>query len=102
VTTLFLLIVGHAVADFGLQSDWMAINKRTSRIVRLMHSLIHGGATCLVLGAGYGLAETAAHYLIDSLTIHGKRPSLLVDQSMHIACKVAYFAVWSLNPPESR
>jgi uncharacterized protein DUF3307 len=91
---LFLLLVGHAVADFGLQSDWMAQNKRTSRIVRFMHSLIHGGATCLVLGVGYGIAETAAHYLIDSVTIKGKRPSLFVDQFLHVACKIAY---WSMS-----
>lgn len=88
--TLFLFLVAHAIADFGLQSDWMAQNKRTSKIVRFMHCLIHGGCAYVVGGIFFGVVETILHFLIDSITIKGKRPSLLVDQSLHILCKVLY------------
>ena len=85
----FLLMVAHAVADFGLQSDWMAQNKRTSRIVRLMHSLIHGGAVYVVAPV-FGPVEVVAHYVTDSIKSRGVRPSLLADQSIHVGTKAIY------------
>jgi hypothetical protein len=68
----------------------MAVNKRTSWIVRLNHSLIHGAATSALVGPLFGAIETAAHFSIDSWTIDGKRPSLRLDQSLHALCKIAY------------
>lgn len=97
MTTFFLLCVAHAVADFGLQSDWMAQNKRTSLIVRAMHSLIHGGAVYVVMPQA-AVVETLLHFGIDSITKNGKRPPLWLDQFAHVACKVAYIAIWGAKP----
>lgn len=95
---LLKLIMGHALADFGLQSDWVAINKNRHLnktpvhwlYVLSAHALIHGMAVWLITGNIYlGLAETAAHGMID----FGKCESLYgihVDQGLHFSCKVLW------------
>lgn len=94
---LFKLIIGHAIADFALQSDFVAMNKgRSSKIPQMWpyvlasHCLFHGGFVYLFTGsAALGLAETIAHAGIDFLKCEQKI-SLHVDQALHLTCKILW------------
>ena len=102
--TFFLLLCGHALADFVLQPAEMGYGKnRKERAKRSLsphfpawqywlsaHALIHGGAVYLITGQlVYGLIETASHWLIDFAKCEGKI-SMHVDQVLHILLKLSY------------
>jgi hypothetical protein len=110
----FRLLIGHAVADFALQTEWMAKfknwrvasppplgQKQQSVWVYVLssHAMIHGGAVWVATGsATLGLAETVAHWLIDL----GKCSSLYgihEDQTMHLICKGTWLALYPLRLP---
>lgn len=109
---LFYLLAGHALMDFALQSDAMAVCKcrRTENPLQksvpwyywlTAHALLHGAAVGLVLnwttGNGdlalaFALAEFVVHWLID----FGKCErlySIHVDQGLHVLCKVLWWAL---------
>lgn len=96
----FKLIVGHAIADFALQSDFVAFNKgRTSKIpgmwpyVLASHSLFHGFFVMYFTGSWkLGLAEAVVHAMIDFAKCEQKI-SLHVDQALHVLCKVLWVAL---------
>ena len=111
---LFMLIMGHAVADFALQSPDMARGKNFRRRVDpdltppgqtydpavwvmylTAHALIHGAAVFVVTGlTGVAAAEIVAHWLIDlgkCDNIYGIR----FDQTLHIVMKLMW-VVWVL------
>ncbi len=103
---LFLLLAGHALADFVLQTEVMAIGKnRHSKIHEEKgkhfptwhywmgaHTLIHGGMVCLLTQSLLlGLIETLLHTLIDFLKCEGKL-SFHQDQFLHLVCKIGYCA----------
>ncbi len=111
---LFRLIMGHAVADFALQSPAMARGKNFRRRVDpdlippgqtydpavwvmylTAHALIHGAAVFVVTGlTGVAAAEIVAHWLIDlgkCDNIYGIR----FDQLLHITMKLMW-VVWVL------
>lgn len=108
VAVLFWLLVGHAVADFALQSEWMVRTKNAARRrargagrrdliwvhVLSAHALIHGGAVALATGMVWlGIAETIAHWAID----YGKAQHLYnfhIDQFMHLGCKLVWALCW--------
>lgn len=92
--TLFLLLLaGHALGDYALQSDYMAKEKANSLWVLLMHALIHGGIVYFVTGSlALMAAETVLHAGIDKLKTTG-RISLVVDQALHVLCKLVYVGV---------
>ena len=90
------LLMGHALADFGLQSDWIAINKNRHfnktpvhwAYPLTAHALINGIVVWLITGGIYlGTLETVCHWIID----FGKCESwygIHDDQMAHILCKV--------------
>ncbi len=101
----FYLLVGHALADYALQGDSMAINKNRHAKTELQkhvpwyywmsaHALIHGGAVTLITQSLWlGLAETFCHFLID----YGKCNRLFninIDQLLHLACKISWFLIY--------
>ncbi len=111
-TLFFLLIAGHALADFVLQSDVMAaaksrhgaIHKRKSKHFPPWqywlgaHTLIHGGIVLLITESLLlGLIETCLHTVIDFLKCEGKL-SFHQDQALHLLCKVIYCAVLVYAP----
>lgn len=109
----FMLIMGHAVADFPLQGEMMAQMKNPfkdhSKTVLLpdgqvydplvswmyltAHAIIHGAAVFLVTGlTGVAAAEIVSHFLIDlgkCDNVYGIR----VDQMLHITMKLMW-VIW--------
>lgn len=112
-TMLFLLLAGHGIVDYSLQTDYVARGKNRHAIppgydpklhgpiqrvwpyVLTAHALEHGLAVFLVTGRlDLALAETAAHWVIDFGKCE-KWYGIHVDQWMHIACKVLWWRIAS-------
>jgi len=100
----FQLLIGHAIADFVLQSDTMARAKvRHAKMAGDMgpgfppwyywlsaHALVHGGAVLLVTGsATLGLLEVALHWSIDFAKSQ-RWINFHIDQALHVLCKLGY------------
>lgn len=103
VELFFWLLVGHAVADYALQSPWMAAakNRHTPegqgiwKWVLFMHAAIHGGMVAYATGYVWlGVAEIAAHMWIDHAKNEGRLgqgPNAhMRDQYLHIMCKLVW------------
>lgn len=108
IALTFLLILGHFVADYPLQSDFIAKGKNRFRPVDpasippgqkpmlvwpwvlTAHAGTHAAAVYLVTGsAALAAAELVCHWVID----YGKcanRYGIHFDQGAHIACKLAW------------
>lgn len=103
-----LLFAGHFVADYPLQSEFIAKGKNRFRAVDpatippgqtpmtvwpwvlTAHAATHGAAVFLITGSTLLLClEVVSHWLID----YGKcanRYGIHTDQVMHLLCKVAW------------
>ena len=98
ITLLILLLVGHALADYPLQGDFLAkaklgtIHGIPGWYALAVHSTIHAGFVLWFTGIEeLAAVEFVAHFIIDKLKINN-RISFMVDQALHIACKLAYVA----------
>lgn len=98
MTTLWWLLVGHFVADYPLQTDFIAQRKSRLNSIRAVpwyyvltgHAATHAAAVGLVTGSPLLSAfELAAHWLIDAAKCEGWT-SIHVDQALHVACKIAW------------
>ena len=97
---LILLVLGHFLADFPLQSDRMAVEKSPGKDAVLdwrwwltAHTATHGLVVAVLTGVPIlGLAEMVFHAAIDYSKCRF-RYSLAADQLMHGACKVAWVLV---------
>ena len=114
LAVFFLLLCGHALADYSLQTDFIAKGK--SRLappgpvpwyyIMASHELIHGGTVAGVLimaflCAGHqpllvpiavaivGSLESVLHFGIDMLKCEGLT-NIHQDQAAHVACKLLY------------
>ena len=103
---LFLLLVGHALADFSLQSDVMAkLKNRRNKpdwipegqkyvptwfYWLMAHSLIHGGVVYVVTyNVWFSIIETIMHGVIDFLKCENiTNPH--IDQFLHFIIKIIY------------
>jgi hypothetical protein len=97
---LILLLLGHLLADYSLQSDKMAVEKCPGKDVTL-HWSWWFVSSCrdpwtdrgLVDGRSLlGLAETLSHAVIDFGKCRLRYP-LIVDQALHWACKVLWVII---------
>ena len=102
----FAMAIGHAVADYPLQGQYLARTKdpkgrneslgegKNDWILSLnAHCLIHGGMVWLITGVvWYGLVEWLLHLIVDYLKIR-ELTSLAGDQLLHFACKLVYAVV---------
>ena len=108
----FALAIGHALADFAWQSEFMAVNKNRNLVpkdtddgkpssmwmhVLGAHCLVHAGVVWVILGSlklawALALFEFFAHWAIDRLKCEG-RTNFNVDQALHYLCKALYVAV---------
>ena len=107
----FLLLVGHAVADFPLQAGPMAAEKCRRSPTYLQrdvpwyywltaHAVIHGGAVYIVTGSLFlALLETAVHWFIDLAKCEGYT-NIHVDQLLHVMCKVVWCLLWANGIPQ--
>ena len=113
---LFFLIAAHALMDYSLQNDSMAVCKCRSSKSPLAasvpwyywlaaHALLHGTAVGVVFRwtgfswevvAAVATAETVIHWFVD-LGKCEKLYSLHVDQAIHVTCKIAW---WGLAAAE--
>lgn len=107
VTITFLMLAGHSVCDFALQTEWVATNKNrhvrdrftNTQQLKLQliwpwllsaHSLTHGLAIYLITQKiSLALAETVVHWWID----FGKNEAWFgfhTDQALHVAFKLLW------------
>lgn len=103
---LFALVIGHAIADYPLQGDFLARGKNHLAplpgvpwfVCLLSHALIHAAPVWIVTGVpGLGLFEVGVHVLID----FGKSAgwfgaggrAFWIDQGLHVGCK-AFYVAW--------
>jgi hypothetical protein len=93
-----LLCVGHALADFPLQGDFLAKGKNHRNPIPgvpwyqclLAHSLIHAGIVYAITGSWkLGVAEWFAHVIIDFLKSEGKL-TFNQDQVAHYVWKLTW------------
>lgn len=95
---LFYLLFGHFLADYPLQSEFLATGKNHKTPIpgfpwyQLLtaHAFIHGGIVAYITGHVWlGVIETVLHWIIDYGKSDG-RYGFNTDQALHITCKVAY------------
>lgn len=102
------LLMGHALGDFALQSDWMSKNKNRNRkpdyvpegqkytptwfYVLGAHALIHGGIVYVITGSIFlGVLESLVHGITDFVKCENwTNPH--IDQAVHIGSKI----LWSV------
>lgn len=114
----FALCIGHAVADFPLQGEYLATCKNRRLLLRLqdparpvgiwvtcmsVHCLIHAGAVWLITGSALLAAvELVIHWVIDVAKCEGWT-NFNQDQVLHVVCKIAYVSVaWAgVLPPNA-
>ncbi|MBX9934543.1 MAG: DUF3307 domain-containing protein [Methylobacterium sp.] len=102
IDALLWMLIGHALADYPLQGDWLSKAKNhTLSLVPgatiwphalLCHAAIHAGAVKLATGSWLlALLELAAHFAIDFAKCTGAL-TYGQDQALHVACKL----LWAL------
>jgi hypothetical protein len=98
VEILWWLLLGHFVADYPLQPDFVAKFKARAASLAAVpwyyvmtgHAATHAVAVGVVTGSPLlSLLEFAAHWLIDAAKCEGKT-GIHTDQALHVACKVAW------------
>lgn len=111
---LFALLIGHSLADFPLQGDFISRGKNRhleppkladgkespkNLWVYLMsaHCLIHAGFVWLMTGfLAFAMAEFVLHWVIDVLKCENKT-TFALDQWLHIFCKIVFVGIlWSM------
>ena len=109
-TLFFALVIGHAIADFPLQGDFLSRgknrhlpppkladgNESPKRLwIYLMsaHALTHAGFVWLMTGSALlGLVEFVLHWMIDVAKCE-QRTNFETDQWLHVLTKALYVAV---------
>ncbi len=101
LTLLCLLMLGHILMDFPLQTDFMAKGKNWNTAVPDIpwyyimgaHCALHAGAVWLLTGSPLlGMIEFVIHFILDCLKCAGKT-NMHIDQGGHFLCKVGYALV---------
>lgn len=95
------LVVGHALADYPLQGDFLSRAKSRAAPIPGVpwwqalgaHAVIHGGFVALITGSLLlGAAETLIHAITDDAKCRGKI-SFNTDQAIHLACKLLWVLI---------
>lgn len=101
LTIFALMVVGHALADYPLQGDFLARGKSRANPIQgvpfwqplTAHAVIHGGFVGVITGSIWlAMAETVIHWFTDDAKCRG-RISYNTDQGIHIGCKVAWIII---------
>jgi uncharacterized protein DUF3307 len=97
----FLLVLVHFVADYPLQTDFVAVNKNRHLnktpvpwvYVMTGHCATHALGVYLVTHSLFlASLELGAHWFIDWAKCEG-RTNIHVDQALHILCKLWWVAL---------
>ena len=99
---LVMLVLGHFVADFGLQGDRMATEKCPGnqgvmawQWWLVAHGAIHGFVVALITGQPWlGLVEWVVHIAIDRGKCN-RAYGMGGDQALHLSCKLLWTLVVS-------
>ncbi|MDQ7981939.1 DUF3307 domain-containing protein [Paraburkholderia sp. SARCC-3016] len=95
------LIIGHVIADYPLQGDFLARAKNRSNPIPGVpwyqalgaHALIHGGTVWLMTGYWWlGALEVGCHALIDDTKCRSAI-GFNADQVLHVLCKAIWAAI---------
>ncbi len=104
------LVLGHAIADFPLQGEFLAVGKDRHADLSAatggkdwppsiwlycltIHSLIHAATVWVITGSVVlSVIEFILHWIID-LAKNESFTNFYVDQGLHIACKLVYAAL---------
>lgn len=103
IKLFFALIIGHALADYPLQGDFLAMHKNRNYRdpVRPLpeglwlhclfaHSLIHAGCVWLITGRiVLAFAELVVHLILDFIKGEGVT-GLHTDQALHVLTKIIF------------
>ncbi|WDS62185.1 hypothetical protein [Pseudomonas phage D6] len=104
---LFLLCIGHALADYPWQGEFVsqAKNRNTAvgkvywKWVLPQHGLIHALPIYVVTGSVLlAFAEFICHTIIDFFSCEGKI-SFRTDQLLHLGCKVLWVVLLAMELP---
>ena len=96
-----LMLVGHALADYPLQGDFVSKAKNAFSPIPGVpwyqamgaHCVIHAGFVGIVTGSIWlAFAELVIHAITDNAKCAG-RISFNTDQAIHIGCKLAWAAL---------
>lgn len=96
-----LLLVGHALADYPLQGEFLSKAKNHRSPIEgipwwqalFAHSVIHGGFVGIITGSLFlGIAETILHSIIDRTKCEGII-GFNTDQALHIFCKILWVII---------
>lgn len=103
IELIFRLLIAHALTDFALQSDLMAMAKKRTNgrshgihwnYWLTQHALICAGGVYWATGSlSLGIVELFLHAIIDNYKSEGLT-SPRVDQAIHIVCRIFYM-LWS-------
>lgn len=97
-SALLLMIVGHFIADYPLQGDFLAKAKNHTNPIPgvpwyqalAAHAIIHGGFVGIITGIWWlGLFEAIIHAVIDYYKCSGCL-SYNLDQLLHLYCKIGW------------
>lgn len=114
IETFFLLLIGHAVADYALQPPNIALGKNRHSgpppgydpgahgkimaiwpMVMSAHCLVHAGAVYIITGSIFLAAwQFGAHFLIDTLKCE-RMYNVFVDQFLHLVVLFVTAVAWS-------
>jgi hypothetical protein len=98
---LALLVLGHFIADYPLQGDFLSHGKNPNspypgfpwQWCMLAHTAIHAGAVYLVTGSLWlAAAELVIHWATDYLKC-ARLIGVNADQIIHLSCKVLYAVI---------
>lgn len=99
VLTLLAVVWLHVIADFILQSDYVARNKSKSNKVLLQHVAIYS-LPFMILGIPYAIVNAVLHFAVDYVTsrmtsklysegkVHWFFVVIGIDQAIHMSCLI--------------
>lgn len=98
MSVFWFLLIGHFVADYPLQTDFIARGKSRKAdpqyvpwyYVLTSHAMTHAAAVGIITGSLWlSVFEAVAHWFIDLAKCEGWT-GIHTDQALHVLCKLAW------------
>lgn len=105
LTTIIYLLLIHWVADFILQSRWMATNKSSSNSILAAHVFVYSIPFFVFGSALFVVLNFVLHFMVDWVSsrltsklwekknIHGFFAVVGLDQVLHLTCLFSTY-IW--------